>query len=286
MFKISDGREYFYQWDLNRQLIVADSTIKEVHYCNRTDECSLVVDVIDGLANVPNLILQHSFDVRVFAYDGNATRYEQVFKVKPRTKPADYVYTETEIQTYKQLEARLDEIEEKGFSDEVVNEAVSDYLERNPVNMDGYATEQFVEEQIAAIPEVDLSDYAKIEDIPDTSSFISAIPKEYVTETELDSKGYATKTYVNDAIDDIDIPETEVTLLDDGAGNVTIANGNGEVANLSNYYTKTEVDALIPSLDGYAKTTDIPDVSAYQTEAQVLALIQANMPASGDEVSY
>lgn len=99
MFKISDGREYFYQWDLNRQLIVADSTIKEVHYCNRTDDCSLVVDVKDGLADVPNLILQQSFDIRVFAYDGNATRYEQVFKVKPRTKPADYIYTETECWT-------------------------------------------------------------------------------------------------------------------------------------------------------------------------------------------
>lgn len=40
------------------------------------------------------------------------------------------------------------------------------------------------------------------------------------------------------------------------------------------------------SLEGYAKTTDIPDVSGFLTEAQVLALIQANMPTNGDEVSY
>ena len=153
MFKIKDGREHFYQWDLDRELIVNDPTIKEVHYCNRTDECSLVVDVVDGIAPVPNLILQHSFDVRVFAYDGNATRYEQVFKVKPRTKPADYVYTETEIKTYKQLEARIDEIEKNGISGDVVTE--------DELAQKGFATEQYVKDAVdnIDIPDVDLSDY-------------------------------------------------------------------------------------------------------------------------------
>ena len=47
---------------------------------------------------------------------------------------------------------------------------------------------------------------------------------------------------------------------------------------LSDYYTKTEVDAKIPNLSGYAKTSDIPDVSTFVTEAQVLEIMQANMP--------
>ena len=67
IFKIADGRECFYQWDIDRQVIVDDPTIKEVHFCNRTDECSLVVPVEDGIANVPNLILQSSYKVRVFS---------------------------------------------------------------------------------------------------------------------------------------------------------------------------------------------------------------------------
>lgn len=50
--------------------------------------------------------------------------------------------------------------------------------------------------------------------------------------------------------------------------------GSGGSVDLTNYYTKTEVD------------NKIPDVSAFLNEAQVLALIQANIPASGDEVSY
>lgn len=64
--------------------------------------------------------------------------------------------------------------------------------------------------------------------IPDTSRFITEIPAEYVTETELNAKGYltehqslegyATEKYVDDAI--AAIPGTD----------------------LSNYYTKTEVD--------------------------------------------
>jgi hypothetical protein len=40
------------------------------------------------------------------------------------------------------------------------------------------------------------------------------------------------------------------------------------------------------NLSGYALKSEIPNVSAFLTEEQVLALIQANMPANGDEVNY
>lgn len=133
MFKIADGREHFYQWDLDRQVIVDDPSIVEVHFCNRTDECSLVVNVVDGLANVPNLVLQKSFDVRVFGYDGKATRHDKVFKVKARTKPSDYAYVETEIKSYEYLENKINEIEEKGWSDEIVERSVTEYMYQNPL---------------------------------------------------------------------------------------------------------------------------------------------------------
>lgn len=133
MFKIADGREHFYQWDLDRQVIVEDPSIVEVHFCNRTDECSLVVNVVDGLANVPNLILQQSFDIRVFGYDGKATRHDKVFKVKARTRPSDYAYVETEIKSYEYLENKINEIEEKGWSDEIVEKSVTEYMYQNPL---------------------------------------------------------------------------------------------------------------------------------------------------------
>ncbi len=53
---------------------------------------------------------------------------------------------------------------------------------------------------------------------------------------------------------------------------------------LSNYYTKNEVNALIPTVPTLLGAF-VNDVG-YLTEAQVVALIQANMPVSGDEVSY
>ena len=220
IFKIADGRTCFYQWDIDRQIIVSDPTIKELHFCNRTDVCSLVVEVKDGVANVPNKVLQSGFDVRVFGYDGKATLHETTFTVKARTKPTDYVYTETEIKQYSDLEVRIDEIEKNSISEEVIISVVNNYLDENPVTMDGYATEEYVNEAVSnvkvdvtglatetyvdeAVKNVkpDLTDYAKKTDIPDVSDFISEIPSEYVTESELEAKGYAKASALNDKAD-------------------------------------------------------------------------------------
>lgn len=63
------------------------------------------------------------------------------------------------------------------------------------VELENYDTSEQVDAKINAIeiPEVDLSDYAKKSDIPDVSGFITQIPSEYVTETELNAKGYLTE---------------------------------------------------------------------------------------------
>lgn len=162
MFKIYDGRECFYQWDLDRKLIVEDPTVKQVHFCNRTSDCSLVVETyeLNGLlvADVPNILLQTDWDVRAYAYDGNATLHEQWYEVKARTKPTDYVYTETEVLNYNTLLERINEI------DANIATEVEDYLKENPVEVDltGYATEKYVDDKVAniEIPEVNLEGYA------------------------------------------------------------------------------------------------------------------------------
>jgi hypothetical protein len=113
MFKIYDGRKHFYQWDSDRKLIVEDPLITEVHFCNRTDDCSLVCEtyVEDGitLVNVPNILLQTDWRIHVYAVDSNYTKYNKYFEVISRTKPADYVYTETEVVTWNAFETRVDE---------------------------------------------------------------------------------------------------------------------------------------------------------------------------------
>ena len=107
MFKIVDGRTEFYQWDLNRQIQVEDNTITELHFCNKTDDCALVVEVVDGVANVPNILLQASWDVRVYGFTGDYTKVEKRFKVVARSKPADYVYTEEDIKKYDDLVIKI-----------------------------------------------------------------------------------------------------------------------------------------------------------------------------------
>lgn len=117
MFKIYDGRTEFWQWDLDRKIIVSDPVIDEVHFCNKTDNCSLVVEVYElngqRVANVPNILLQNAWPINVFGYCGKCfTKQYAKFKVNARSKPADYVYTETEVKSYEDLKVRIEAVEE------------------------------------------------------------------------------------------------------------------------------------------------------------------------------
>lgn len=137
MFSILDGRESFYQWDLDRKVVVKDSSIREVHFCNKTDDCSLVVETYQEngltLANVPNILLQTAWKIRVFGYTGDFTKYEQCFKVIARTKPSDYVYTETEVKNYDELLDRIEKLEKSGGSGGgITQEELEETLENYP----------------------------------------------------------------------------------------------------------------------------------------------------------
>jgi hypothetical protein len=137
LFKIYDGREAFYQWDLDRKLVVEDETIAQVHFCNCISSNALVCETYkeDGLTlvNVPNILLQDNWRIHIFAYDVNYTKHSTEYEVIARSKPSGYVYTETEIKDYADLEERLAALEENTVPEELVREVVEDYLEENPV---------------------------------------------------------------------------------------------------------------------------------------------------------
>lgn len=261
MFNILDGRKHFYQWDLDRKLIVADKSIEEVHFSNsREGEALICQTYLQGdvlLVDVPNILLQDNWRIIAYAYDESYTKHQEEFEVIKRSKPADYVYTETEVKNYDDLMKRLEQIEENGISDEAVERAIEEYLEDNDIRVDltGYATEEYVQEQIKDIdiPEVDLSDYAKKSEIPST-------------------KGLASETYVQEQIKKIPEPvdevyvgknaptdknvkiwvdtdeESPVATKEYVAQKVAEAQLGGDV-DLSAYYTKTEVDAKIETIE-------------------------------------
>ena len=121
MFRIYDGRETFYQWDLNQKLFVDDVTVNEVHFCTRACNEALVVEVyeLDGVrvANVPNVHLQKAFDLLVYAYcidaNGEATKHCKTYKIIERSKPTGYIYTETEVKRYEDLEEAIAAVAEE-----------------------------------------------------------------------------------------------------------------------------------------------------------------------------
>lgn len=147
MFKLADGREHLFQWDSNRQVVVEDASCNEVHFCNRTGDCSLVTEVkeVDGqrVADIPNILLQDAWTLRVYAYCHDYTMVETTFKVVARSKPEDYVYTETEVLNYNTLAARIEQMEDE------IGVAVEEYLKENPI--EGAVTQEYVDNAIAEI---------------------------------------------------------------------------------------------------------------------------------------
>ena len=153
-------------------------------------------------------------------------------------------------------------------------QAKLDALDIN-IDLSSYATK---EELTNAINSIDLSAYAKKTDIPSLDG--------YVTETELNAKGYLTEHQDLSAY----ALKTEIPSLDGYATTEYVDNAianvpSGGTVDLSNYYTKTETNALIPSLEGYATEeyvstaiNSIPatDLSNYYTKDETYSKAEVN----------
>ena len=108
--------------------------------------------------------------------------------------------------------------------------------------------------------------YAKSTDIPDVSGFITSIPDEYVTETELNAKGYLTE---HQSLSEY-AKKSELFSKDynDLTNKPTIPSVEGLA---STQYVDEKVAAIVvPSLDGYA-TEQWVEGKGYLTQHQSLA---------------
>ena len=228
-----------YQWDVGRQVEITNEA-NEVHFGCILNNDALIVPVVDGKADIPNILLQRSLDIKAWCVVSARTTCEATFDVNPRNKPADYVYTETELRTWEELEQRIDQIEEQGVSDERIGEAVADYLVEHPVEVDltGYATEQYVE---TAISQIELTPGPAGKDGQDGAPGKDG--KDYVL-TDADKQEIAGM---------VDVPDVNLDnyyTKDETDRKITEAQigGGGEV-NLDNYYTKSEVDSAIQNIE-------------------------------------
>lgn len=141
-----------------------------------------------------------------------------------------------------------------------------------------YYTKTEVDKKIDAIPEPDLSGYAlkteipslngyaKTSDIPDVSKFITEIPAEYVTETELNKKQLVSEAYLGSYVSG---------RLSNYAHKTDIPDVSGFIKEIpTEYITDTELNSKgylteHQSLEGYAKTSDIPDVSGFALKSEL-----------------
>lgn len=101
IFKISDGRTNFWQWDTKQKLIVLDDRITEVRFSNRNMEHSkrrIVYTDNNGvrICNVPDLLLQLPKNLIAYACikndDGSCSTVKAVkFAVHKQPIPSDYI---------------------------------------------------------------------------------------------------------------------------------------------------------------------------------------------------
>ena len=131
MLTLNDGRAELWQWDTGRTLSV-DADCSQVHFSNKVFGRSIDVDVVDGKAIIPDVLLQTDKDLNVWAFVGTAengyTKISKTFKVNRRNKPADYVFTTTDQMTLQTIQRQIGDIsdlttEAKGTLVEAINEA-------------------------------------------------------------------------------------------------------------------------------------------------------------------
>lgn len=284
MLTLNDGRSELWQWDTGRTLAV-DADCSQVHFSNKVFGRSIDVDVIDGAAIIPDILLQTDKDLNVWAFVGTAengyTKISKTFKVNRRNKPADYVFTPTEQTTLAELVGRLDKIEESQDPDAIKN-AVDDYLKQNPVEVPVQSvngktgTVELTAEDVGAISvETDptVPGWAKQPEKPTyTAAEVGALPDTYtppVDSTLTQSGQAADAKAVGDRLsalseEKVSLPKDDTGAVQNGtAGQILQTNGDG---------TTQWVDKPEGGGGTSSETADIPVTAEKAFAASVLEL--------------
>lgn len=115
MIKIVPDKEgKLTQWDLNRKVIVTGyEGVAEVHFASPGDDHgAYVVELIDGQAEIPNILLTMAGTINVYVYPADRTVFATALWVMAREKPDDYVYTETEVLNWRRLDEKIGDLAE------------------------------------------------------------------------------------------------------------------------------------------------------------------------------
>lgn len=270
MLTLNDGRNELWQWDTGRKLTV-DADCSQVHFSNKVFGRSIDVDVVGGLAIIPDILLQTDKELTTWAFVGTPengyTKISKVFKVNKRNKPADYVFTPTDQTTLSEILDRIEDLEKRPGGDipeEQIQNAVNDYLDKNPIS---------IEEKDPTVP-----DWAKQPTKPTYSAKeVGALPDD----TEIPPP-YELPTATADALGGVKaIPATDamtefVGIDADGKLRVSFANTGGgsdeKWEKIVDFTTEEEIAAFSITKDINGNPFDLKEClivfSAFRTDAE------------------
>lgn len=175
----------------------------------------------------------------------------------------------------------------------LVDQEIAEIVHPTP-NLDGYAktedipdvsdfvTGEEVDKKIAAIPTPDLSGYAKTSDIPNVEHFVT---EDDVRDMLPSHEGYVTQDELEEAISEIQIPEvpdvSEFVTAEFVAQKIAEAELSDKEVDLSAYYTKTEVEQKLAQIEH-----PTVDLDGYVTEEKMQEALSAIEHPDTDLTGY
>lgn len=114
---LSNGRTSAYQWDYGLAVVTADADGTIARIANEHGSKAFVVEAENGLYRIPDILLTTGRAVVLYHVSGEEgtslyTTSEDFLPVSEAPKPDDYIFTEEEIRTWKELDERLTDAEE------------------------------------------------------------------------------------------------------------------------------------------------------------------------------
>ena len=112
-YTLSNSKNHVYQWDQHIVLTITEpEDVPEVHF--RWGGKAVPLAVTNQQVAIPPELMQLPYDIVLWAYTPEHTMDMATVKLQQRTKPADYVYTPTEIKTWEELDERIEALEKGG----------------------------------------------------------------------------------------------------------------------------------------------------------------------------
>ena len=163
--------------------VESDYASKDYVYQSVHSAITLSKQLIDEIDLVNNTVIVNNVSVEPVS--------GVLYMLKDTTATTSDIYKE-----YTLIEEKLTLIGDTSVS-------LDEYAKLSYVDEKMLVIEDYIDEVVESIPEVDLTDYAKKSEIPDVSSFFAEIPEEYITEDELEDKGFYNRSAILELLSNI-----------------------------------------------------------------------------------